>query len=176
MSFARVRVRMRTVFVTASHVLSVRNCWESVCGSMVLGVSSIPLIRMGHALLLVGYISLRISGRKSKTLFFNKYPSRKMVLAIKQNCFVCFECRICPPLSYGCCHFDICVVCLTKWNDINRGILRCPVCREIQFEKPLQFFCLKCRQPTLHQKVIWIQILLGQLLFILILLEFNKIK
>ena len=99
-----------------------------------------------------------------------------MVLAIKQNCFVCFECRICPPLSYGCCHFDICVICLTKWNDTNNGILRCPVCRQIQFEKPLQFLCFKCRQPTTRQKIIWIQILLAQLIFVLILLGLNEIK
>jgi len=41
---------MRIAFVTASRVLSVRNCLESVCGSMVLGVSSTRLIRMDRVL------------------------------------------------------------------------------------------------------------------------------
>ena len=59
MSSAQGRVRMKTVFVTASHVLSVRSCLESVCGSMVLGVSSIPLIQMGRAPHLAVFTEIR---------------------------------------------------------------------------------------------------------------------
>ena len=39
-----------------------------------------------------------------------------------------------------------------------------------------QFLCFKCRQPTTRQKIIWIQILLAQLIFVLILLGLNEIK
>jgi len=93
-----------------------------------------------------------------------------MVHAIKQDCLVCFEQRFCPPLSYGCCHFDICVVCLEKWTEVNHGIARCPVCREIQFEKPITFFCLRCQRPSTRQQMLMVQLFIGQIIFLILLL------
>jgi uncharacterized paraquat-inducible protein A len=100
-----------------------------------------------------------------------------MVLAVKQDCIICFERRICPPLSYGCCHFEICPVCLAQWKEVNHGIERCPVCREIQFEKPLQLCCFKCRQPTYEQRRILFKVFFAQIIFtfiVLFLSELNK--
>ena len=91
----------------------------------------------------------------------------------KQNCIICFEKRTCPPLSYGCCHFDICFICLEKWNDVNHGIERCPVCREIQYEKPVKFLCFSCKRLSAQHKLILIQILVGQLIFVFIVFLFK---
>ena len=93
-----------------------------------------------------------------------------MVLAIKQDCLICFERKVCPPLSYGCCHFDICVICLERWTAVNHGIARCPVCREIQFEKPIKCLCFRCGRLSTQQKLIITQFLIGQILFIFIVL------
>jgi hypothetical protein len=100
-----------------------------------------------------------------------------MVLTIEQECLICFENRICPPLSYGCCHFDICPICLAQWIEVNHGIVRCPVCREIQFDKPLKICCFRCTRPNYEQRRIWYQILLSQIIFIFfIMLILDKLK
>ena len=95
---------------------------------------------------------------------------------MKQECIICFECCYCPPLSYGCCHFDICPICLAKWKEVNNGIERCPVCREIQFRKYIQICCYRCHRPTTEQGHIWFQILLSQIVFIFIVLFLNELN
>jgi hypothetical protein len=196
MSFARERVRTRTVFVTASHVLSVRSCWENVCGSMVLGVSSTQSIQMDRVLHLAVFTEIRgtriqmnrvhravfisrgtrrITSRKNvKPLFYS--GNIRMVFAVKQDCIICFEQKICPPLSYGCCHFDICLICLERWKEVNHGIERCPICREIQFEKPFQVFCFRCRRPTHEQRHILFKVFFAQIIFIFVVLFVNEVN
>ena len=96
------------------------------------------------------------------------------MLLKKQNCFVCFEKKTCPPLSYGCCHFNICFVCLEKWNDVNHGIKRCPVCREFQYTKPLQICCFRCRRPTYEQRQILFKVFFAQIIIIFVVLFLNN--
>lgn len=91
----------------------------------------------------------------------------------KQDCLICFEKKTCPSLSYGCCHFDICYICLEKWNAVNHGIERCPVCREIQYEKTVKFLCFNCKKPSAQHKLYMIQLFIGQLIFICIILLYK---
>jgi hypothetical protein len=93
-----------------------------------------------------------------------------------KDCLICFENQICPPLSYGCCHFDICSICLARWNEVNRGIERCPVCREIQFEKSFKICCFRCHRPSIEQQHILFKILFSQIVFIFIILFLNELN
>jgi hypothetical protein len=93
---------------------------------------------------------------------------------IHKDCLICFENRICPPLSYGCCHFDICPICLVRWNEVNHGIERCPVCREIQYEKPFKICCFRCKSLTERQKFLIYQILIGQMVLCFIYIFFER--
>jgi hypothetical protein len=117
----------------------------------------------------------RITSRKNvKPLFYR--GNIRMVLAVKQDCIICFEQKICPPLSYGCCHFDICLICLERWKEVNHGIERCPVCREIQFEKPFQLCCFRCRRPTHEQRHILFKVFFAQIIFIFVVLFLNELN
>ena len=101
----RERVRMRTVFVTASHVLSVRSCWENVCGSMVLGVSSTLSIRMDRVPHLAVFTEIRGTRIQMNRVHCACHHS------IKEVCAVFTEIRG-TKIHYACHHSikEVCAV------------------------------------------------------------------
>jgi hypothetical protein len=154
---------MRIASVIRALAISARKSWRNVLLSMVLGVSSILLIRMDPVQLHLVFIRNSADLLKMKT----------------EECFICLYPKRCVSQDYGCCFFSACQDCIDKWNAVNNCI-KCPVCRTEQTKKIYYCFCFKGTPEQYHifaTRLFIIELIITLILYIYSIpnkIEFNE--